>query len=212
MAVWYRAGAAGVPVLRQVLGDPAAAPRILFIHENRGLSPYMLEVIDELAAMGFDVHAPDLLHRLGGTSAFVHAPESVSTRAVSEEVHEADLVEVFDAVPDTPIVLGFCFGAEMGWRLITRRTPQRAALLYGIGPVGVDSIRCPVLAVYAQDDPRVNDTLWETCEALARSSVDYRLSSYPGTRHAFHDHHRPERHHAAAAHAMWQDVRSFLTG
>ncbi len=197
-------------MFRQVLDQTANAPRILLIHENRGLSPYMFEVIDDLAVAGFDVHAPDLLHRLGGTAAFVDDPDSVTTRAVPEEAHEADLIDVYDAMPGPLSVLGFCFGAEMGWRLITHRTPLRAALLYGIGPDRVGSIECPVLAVYAQDDPRVNDTLWATCEELAESDVDYRLCSYPGTRHAFHDHHRPERHHAAAARVMWEDVRSFL--
>jgi len=170
----------------------------------------MREVIDELATEGYEVCAPDLLHRLGGTAAFAHDPTSVSTRQVSEDVHEADLVAVFDGLARTPALLGFCFGAEMGWRLVTRRTPVAAALLYGIGPASVDRIGCPVLAVYAEDDPRVNDTLPDLCRMLAPSDVDYRLASYPDTKHAFHDRDRPERFHPDAAEHAWAAVLDFL--
>jgi len=196
----------GVPVF--TAGNSSGRPPILFIHENRGLSPYMRAVIDELAAEGYEVWAPDLLHRLGGTSAA--AGDSASTRDVSEDVHEADLVAVFDGLAHTPVVLGFCFGAEMGWRLVTRRTPVAAALLYGIGPTSVDRIGCPVLAVYAEDDPRVNDTLPDLCRMLASSDVDYRLASYPGTKHAFHDRDRPERFHPDAAAHVWAAVLESL--
>jgi len=114
-----------------------------------------------------------------------------------------------------PVALfGMCFGAEMGWRVITRREPVLAALWYGIGPEPEDVglIRTPVLAAYAQDDARVNDTLDDLCDALAGSDVDFRLESFPGTVHAFADHTRPDRHRPAPAAVLWDEMLDFLRG
>lgn len=191
------------------------ANTVLFIHENRGLVPYMLEVCDGLAANGFDVLAPDLLSRLGGSAAFAAQPDSVTTRRIDVETHLADLVNAFDWMATRqPVyaVVGFCFGAEMGWTLITRRSPARAALLYGVGPdpTLAPAIHARVWAVYAQDDERVNATFTDLAAALRYSSVQAVTVSYPGTRHAFHDRHRPDRFHPAAAAHVWAALLEFL--
>lgn len=192
-----------------LVAGPEDGPVLLMIHENRGLTPYMLEVVEALAAEGYRVVAPDLLSRLGRTERFAHDPESVTTRQIPEAIHLDDLCAVFDAaLPD--VVFGFCFGAEMAWSLVARRTARAAALFYGIGPDDVSTIATPVFAVYAQDDPRVNDTVPALCAKLIASTVDYRLESFPGTKHAFHDHHRPERYDARAATAAWREALEFL--
>jgi carboxymethylenebutenolidase len=188
---------------------------VLMIHENRGLVPYMLEVARALGEAGHPVVAPDLLSRIGGTESFAHDPTSVSTRQIDQDVHEADLLAVYDWMADRHAdlaVVGFCFGGEMGWRLITHRIPDRAVLYYGIGPSpdAARRIRSRVYAVYAQDDPRVNDTLPPLCEVVRESSAEIVAESYPGTRHAFHDHTRPDRHHPQAAAQVWRRTLDFL--
>lgn len=188
---------------------------IFLIHENRGLVPYMLDVIGDLSDRGHRVVAPDLLTRIGGTQAFAADPTSVSTRQVDEDTHTADLLAAYDwmARQERRIaVVGFCFGGEMGWRVITDRTPEAAVLWYGIGPdpSRVDRIRCPVYAAYAQDDDRVNDTLPPLCTALRDSDTEVTLDSFPGTRHAFGDHTRPERFAPVAAAELWRRTLAFL--
>ncbi len=188
---------------------------IFLIHENRGLVPYMLDEIDRLAERGHRVVAPDLLSRIGGTAAFAGDPSSVSTREIDTETHVADLVAAYDWMAGQEkrlAVIGFCFGAEMGWQLISRRSPELAVLWYGIGPspVLVPTIRSKVYAAYAEFDPRVNDTMPPLCETLARSPLDITLESFPGTRHAFADHTRPERHSPAAAAELWARTLEFL--
>ena len=201
--------------LEAVPGKARGIP-VMMIHENRGLQPYMVDVIGSLAAQGHHVIAPDLLTRVGGTSATA-ADDALTTRAIGSEIHEADLIAAFDwfaARVDAVAVLGFCFGGEMGWRLVTRRVPDRAVLLYGVGPPPnlVSSIRCPVYSAYAEDDDRVNRTLPPLLEALLRGNVDVTAESWPGTRHAFHDHSRPDRHNPRAAEALWDRVLAFLEG
>ncbi len=193
--------------------QPTGMP-LLMIHENRGLQPYMHDVARALAEAGHLVVSPDLLTRAGGTAMAVDDP-TLTTRAVPVETHEEDLVAVYDWMVQRhgPVGLfGFCFGGEMGWRLITRRTPQRAVLFYGIGPEPANAPRigCPVYAVYAEDDPRVNDTLPPLLAALWEAGTDVVLESWPGTRHAFHDHSRPERHRPDAAAAVWERALAFL--
>ena len=212
---WIQLEGAGAALdgIAVVPDQPTRMP-LLMIHENRGLQPYMLDVAGALAEAGHPVVSPDLLSRVGGTSRTSEDP-SLTTRAVPPNVHEADLVAVFDAMVDRHGkvgVFGFCFGGEMGWRLVTKRTPERAVLFYGIGPdpVDVPSIACPVYAVYAEDDPRVNDTLPPLCAALQEAGTDAVLESWPGTKHAFHDHSRPERHHPDAAAAVWEQALAFL--
>jgi len=190
-------------------------PTILLIHENRGLVPYMIDVAEALAQTGYRVVAPDLLSRIGGTDRYADDPASVSARQIATDIHVADLAAVYDwLVAQSPsvTVVGFCFGGEMGWQLITKRSPRGAVLYYGIGPdaEGTALIRTAVYAVYAQDDPRVNDTLPELADPLAGAGIDYILESYPGTKHAFHDHSRQDRYHEEAASVVWHQTLAFL--
>lgn len=211
----WRGAGASINLLT-VAPSPDQDRTILMIHENRGLVPYMVAVAEDLARAGYRVVAPDLLSRIGGTAAFAHDPSSVTTRQVESATHQADLSAVFDTITaeegQAPAVVGFCFGAEMGWSLITERTPRGAVLYYGIGPDprNVARIACPVYAVYAEDDPRVNDTFEPLGRALAAATVPIVAESYPGTKHAFHDRTRPDRFHAAAAGAVWARTLHFL--
>lgn len=195
--------------------QPGSEHQVLLIHENRGMVPYMVMVTEELAAAGYRVVAPDLLSRLGGTDKFADDPTAVSTRQIEAKTHVADLLTVYDQMVEAgsiPAIFGLCFGGEMGWQLITHRRPRGAVLFYGIGPTpeAAAAIDCPVFAVYAEDDPRVNATLDSLTAALAGASGPFILESYPGTRHAFHDRTRPERFNARAAEVAWRHALDFL--
>lgn len=211
---WAGAGAA-IHVLT-VTQSPHPGRTILMIHENRGLVPYMVAVAEDLARAGYRVVAPDLLSRIGGTARFADDPTGVTTRQIESSAHLADLAAVFDTIVEAdgapPVVVGFCFGAEMGWSLITERKPRGAVLYYGIGPdpEQADRIGCPVYAVYAEDDPRVNDTFEPLGRVLATSQIPVVAESYPGTKHAFHDRSRPERFNPAAAEVVWTRTLEFL--
>ena len=188
---------------------------LLFIHENRGLVPYMLDVCDDLARAGYRVVAPDLLTRLGGTAKYSRDPDWVTTREIDDAVQLSDLIEVYDIVDregSIDAVVGLCFGAEMGWALITARHPVRAVLLYGCGPElgDVPQITTEVLAVYASDDDRVNGGFPALGRALLAAEAPVTAISYPHTRHAFHDHNRPDRYSPIAAAHVWGEVLGFL--
>jgi len=207
----------GDAVLDVLIVEPEADgpwSTILLVHENQGMDRYMVDVAEGLADEGYRVVAPDLLSRVGGTAAHADDPTS-TTRQIETATHVSDLVAVYDwiAAEAAPFaVVGFCFGGEVGWQLITKRSPLGAVLFYGIGPdpEATAHIHGAVYAVYAQHDPRVNDTLPELIDPLVKTDVDFILESYPGTNHAFHDHSRPERYHEEAASAVWGRTLTFL--
>lgn len=197
------------------VGDPPW-PGVLFVHENRGLVPYMIDVVDALAEAGCFVFAPDLLSRLGGTARFAAEPDAVTTRDVPMERHVSDLAAADEHVRSSPLtdgvsLFGFCFGGELAWRLLTTHSYDRAVVFYGLDP-GEDAtqIHTPTLAIYAEDDPRINPGVEHLCTRLDRAGCTFIAESFPGTTHAFHHHLRPERYHPGAAAVAWHHALRFL--
>lgn len=188
-------------------------PPILFVHENRGIDGYLIEVVHELADHGYRVIMPDLLTSQGGSRRHLaDGSEPPSPRERPHAQHVEDLVHAA-AGEERIIVIGFCFGGELAW-LATSRLPQAVALVvfYGAGPdtATVAGIDVPFLGIYADDDPRVNGTVPDTWAGLEGRSAPAALHRFDGTVHAFHNHHRPERYHERAAHEAWQLTLDWL--
>lgn len=184
---------------------------ILFVHENRGLTPYMIDVIENLAALGAVVSAPDLMSRIATRD------EETTTRSTPMERHVADIRSALDdlerRVPGRPVaIVGFCFGGEAAMAAaLGRRELACVVSFYGVPPVQVADLPDPVLIVLASDDERVNRSTEAFLRALDAAAKDYVIQSYPGTQHAFHDWSRSDRHAPRAAEAAWRECRAFLT-
>jgi carboxymethylenebutenolidase len=100
-------------------------------------------------------------------------------------------------------VLGFCFGGGMVWSLLAggEMRVAAAAPFYGPLPEGADLSRAKaaVLAVYAENDTRVNDTRPAAVTALEAAKLTHEVVIEPETGHAFFNDTRPDRYNAAAA-------------
>jgi carboxymethylenebutenolidase len=96
----------------------AATGGIAVIHENRGLTPYLREVVDGLASNGYMAVAPDLLTREGGTGNIDDVPPVLSE--IPRERHTADALAAISFLQSqgaTKIgIIGFCFGGAVTWR------------------------------------------------------------------------------------------------
>ena len=174
-------------------------PGILVIHENRGLTPHIKDVVRRVATAGFTAISIDLISRAGGydklTDQAAYNAE-LGKRSVADMVKdEQSVLEFLKTQPSVNGarlgVTGFCFGGGMVWNLLNAGTALQAAVpFYGPtpqDPSGIGSTKTPVLAVYAGDDTRVNagkDTI-ET--QLKKAGVAYQLNVYPGVGHAFHN-------------------------
>lgn len=212
-----RPGKDGREVAVWEVAAPHAGATILLVHENRGIDEYILDVVDAVAGMGYAVVVPDLLTDLGGSRHWLDTTDDPPTpRQRPHEEHLADLAVIARELADAdarPVVgLGLCFGGELGWLLAAwSEGLDGLVVYYGVAPSAdvATSLELPILTVLADDDVRVNSTVAPLWEALD-THPDFSLHRFGGTLHAFHNHRRPERHHAEAAETAWRLTQTWL--
>jgi carboxymethylenebutenolidase len=177
-----------------------AAPAVVVIHENRGLTDWVRSVADRLAAEGYLAIAPDLLsgfderHRTTADFADSDAAreaiyaldaDRVTSDLLAVQAHVADL----PAASGTTAVIGFCWGGGQAFRLATRAPDLAAALVfYGAPPrdeAALAAVSAPVYGFYGEADRRVNATIPETRARMARAGQRYDVVVYEGVGHAF---------------------------
>jgi carboxymethylenebutenolidase len=207
--------------MRGLLARPASGdkfPVVVVVHENRGLNPYIEDVVRRLAVDGFMALGPDALWAVGGYSSLDKYGDAIDEKA-AELFKQLDAVKITeDFVAATEFLLkhsqstgklgavGFCFGGGMVNRLAVRM-PQLAAGVpfYGAAPAVADvpKIKASMLLHFAGEDPRIN-ALWPDYEAaLKANGVKYEAYVYPKTNHGFHNDTTP-RYDAEAAKLAWQ--------
>lgn len=199
------------------LARPSAegkAPIILVCHENRGLTPHIQDVTRRLAKAGYVGLAVDLLSRQGGT-AKVGDPAAVP--GVLGNLPEGQPAQDFHSglryVQNLPFadnlrvgMVGFCYGGGVTWRVATLPIPELRAVVpfYGPPPAAsaVPSIDAAVLAVYAEQDERINRTIPEIEAAMQQNNKVFEKQIYPGVDHAFHND-TGQRYNPEQAKAAW---------
>jgi len=181
-------------------------PAVLVIHENRGLNPYIEDVVRRFAVEGFLSFGPDALTPLGG-----YPGTDERGREMQRELDRVKSTEDFVAAanflmthPDSTGkvgAVGFCFGGEMV-NMLAVQLPNLAAAspFYGGQPPAdqVAQIGAPLLIHYASEDERINAG-WPAYEAaLEAAGKQYTMYMYENTQHGFHNDTTP-RYDAAAA-------------
>ena len=181
-------------------------PAVLVIHENRGLNPYIEDVVRRFAVEGFLSFGPDALTSLGG-----YPGTDERGREMQRELDRVKITEDFVAAanflmthPDSMGkvgAVGFCFGGMMVNTLAVRLPNLAAAApFYGGQPPAdqVAQIVAPLLIHYASEDQRINAG-WPAYEAaLETAGKQYTMYMYENTQHGFHNDTTP-RYDAAAA-------------
>ena len=192
-----------------------AAPGIIVIHENTGLSEFARNTAEQLAKDGFVALAPDLLSRRGGT------PESTDSgraliRSLNPDTITLDLngaqafLKGLKAVKANRIgVIGFCWGGGQSFRYATNNATLGAFVVcYGPGPQAADlaRIRAPGLGAYGERDARINAGLAGLDSAVKAAGIRYEYAIYPRVGHGFFR----SRDDAAVADSAWGVVVRFL--
>ncbi len=205
------------------LARPAAEgtyPIVLVCHENRGLTPHIEDVTRRLAKAGYVGLAVDLLSREGGTRQ-VGDPDSVPglLSGAPPERHVQDfqsglayVKQQAYAQADRVGMVGFCFGGGITW-LVAAGTPELRAAVPFYGPPVPESevpkINAPVLAIYAERDNRINQTVPAIEAAMQQNGKTYQKIIYPGVDHAFHND-TGQRYNAEAAQAAWSETLAWF--
>jgi len=194
-------------------------PGVVVVHENRGLNPYIEDVVRRLAVAGFVAFAPDALWPLGG-----YPGNDDEGRTMQRERDGAEMVEDFVAAveflqnhPDSNGSVGsvgFCFGGGMSMRLAVQVADLDAAVaFYGRHPSAEDtaSIKAPLMLHHAGLDERVNAGWPDFEKALKANDLDYVNYAYPDVNHGFHNDTTPRFDEESAALAWQRTVEHFST-
>lgn len=197
-----------------------ALPIVLVCHENRGLTPHIEDVTRRVAQAGYVGLAVDLLSREGGTAQF-RDPDSIPglLSGAPPERHVQDFQSGLAYVKEQPFadgervgMVGFCFGGGITW-LVAAGTPElRAAVPFYGPPVPaseVPGVNAAVLAIYAEQDSRINQSIPEIEAAMQQGGKTYRKIIYPGVNHAFHND-TGQRYNAEAAQAAWSETLAWF--
>jgi carboxymethylenebutenolidase len=196
---------------------PGKLPGVLVIHENRGLNPYIEDVVRRLGTANFLAFAPDGLTSVGGYPGDDEKGAALF-RQVDENKMFADFVASVAWLQSRPEctgkigVVGFCFGGTMANRLAVQLPDLAAAVaFYGRQPNATDAakIKAPLLLHYASLDTRIMEGWPAFEEALKANQVNYTAYIYEGVNHGFHNDTTP-RYDANAAKLAWQRSLDFL--
>lgn len=193
-------------------------PAVLVVHENRGLNPHIEDVARRAAAEGFLAFAPDALSPLGG-----YPGNDEDGKVMQKKLDRAkifiDMKNAANFLKDHSLsngklgVTGFCFGGAVSNYLATELGSNIKAAVPFYGSAAkldeVKNIKAAVMIHYAEDDPRVNAMREGYDKALKSHNINYKMYTYPGTKHGFHNNSTP-RFNKKAAKLAWDRTISFF--
>jgi len=213
--------------MRGLLARPASGdkfPVVVVVHENRGLNPYIEDVVRRLAVAGFMALGPDAIWPLGGYPSVdkYGAEADEKALAMQKELDGAKIREDFAAGAEFLLkhpqstgklgAVGFCFGGGVVNQLAVRM-PQLAAGVpfYGAAPAVADvpKIKAALLLNFAEQDPNILKAWPDYEAALKANNVKYEAFIYPKTYHGFHNDTTPRYDEAAAKLALQRTIDHF---
>jgi carboxymethylenebutenolidase len=173
-------------------------PVVLVIHEIFGMTDWVEDLADQVAAAGYIAVAPDLLSGMGPnggrSSSFAEGKTMEAVSKLNPDQVTADLNAAADYALKIPsangklYVAGFCWGGGQSFRFATNRGDLSAAFVfYGPPPDkdGIARIKAPIYGFYAGDDARIGATVPGTVEAMKAAGKAYEPVTYDGAGHGF---------------------------
>lgn len=211
----------GAGEMKGLLAWPAKGkkfPAVLVIHENRGLNPYIADVVRRLAVDGFLAFAPDALTPLGG-----YPGNDDDGRAMQAKRDKAKMTEDFIAAAkflDTnPLstgkvgAVGFCYGGGVVYELAVKLPDviDAGVPFYGRQPdlEDVSKIKAPLMIQNASLDKRIMAGAGPFEAALKQNGKTFEAFVYEGANHGFHNDTTP-RYDEASAKKAWERTVAFF--
>lgn len=192
-------------------------PAVLVVHENRGLNPYVQDVVRRLGKAGYLALGPDGLTSQGG-----YPGNDEAGRELQAKVDPAKLMADFfagyehlassDAVNGKVGCVGFCYGGGVCNALAVAYPGLAASVpFYGrqADVADVPAIEAPLQLHYAGLDERINAGWPDYEAALKANGKSYEVFFYDGVNHGFHNDTTP-RYDEAAATLAWERTLGFF--
>jgi carboxymethylenebutenolidase len=173
-------------------------PVVLVIHEIFGMTDWVEDLADQVAAAGYIAVAPDLLSGMGPnggrSSSFAEGKTMEAVSHLDPDQVTADLNAAADYGLKIPAangklyVGGFCWGGGQTFRFATNRGDLSAAFaFYGPPPdkAAMARIKAPVYGFYAGDDARIGATVPGAVADMKAAGKTYEPVTYDGAGHGF---------------------------
>lgn len=192
-------------------------PAVLVVHENRGLNPYIEDVVRRLAKAGYLALGPDGLSSLGGYPGTDDEGRTMQAKLDPKKLFE-DFAASFEYLRDHSQstgkvgATGFCYGGGVCNALAVACPELKAsAPYYGRQPQAEEAaaIKAPLMIHYAENDSRINAGWTAYQDALIKANKQFATYFYPGTQHGFHNDSTP-RYDKAAAELSWKRTLEFF--
>jgi carboxymethylenebutenolidase len=205
---------------KALVARPAAGGKrgcVVVVHENRGLNPYIEDVVRRLAVAGYIAMGPDGLTSLGGYPGDDDKGRDMQATLNSGKLIQ-DFIAAFEHLKKDPDnngktgVVGFCFGGTVANQMAVH-VPDLAAAVpyYGAAPKDeeVAQIKAPLMIHHAELDTRLMEQLPGYEASLKAHHKSYEAFVYAQANHGFHNDTTP-RYDKAAAELSWERTLGFF--
>ena len=192
-------------------------PAVVVVHENRGLNPYIEDVVRRVAKAGFIALGPDGLSPLGGYPGTDEEGREMQ-RSLDRVKLMNDFFAAFEFLRDHGDtngkvgVVGFCYGGGV-CNAMAVAYPDLAASVpfYGRQAAAEDvpKIEAPLMIHYAGLDERINAGWQAYSDALKANQKEFSVHFYPDVNHGFHNDTTP-RYDEEAANLAWERTINFF--
>jgi carboxymethylenebutenolidase len=199
-----------------------SGPGVVVLQEWWGLNAQITEVCDRFAAEGFVALAPDIYRGVE-----THEPDEAAKLMMALNIEQAakdmagavDFLVAHDAVTSPRVgVTGYCMGGGLALWLATIKPDQIAAVApyYGViawpgAQPDYSRLQAPIQGHYAENDDFAGPEAVAALEAeLGALGKRYEFFLYPGTEHAFTNHHRPEVYAEEHSEVAWARTLAFF--
>ena len=169
---------------------------VIVIHENRGQTDHIKDVVRRVATAGFVGLNIDLAARDGGAAKLTDQAAynaALGKRSTTDKLsdHKAAIDFLKTQTSGALGVVGFCFGGGETWNVLIAGLDVKAgAPFYGPQPsnyTDLSKTKAAVSAVYAEMDTRITSSSSQMEDQLKKAGVPYQITVYPGVGHAFHN-------------------------
>lgn len=192
---------------------------VIVFQEWWGLVDHIKDVCDRFAAEGLTALAPDLYFGESTTEP-TRAGELMMALNISETAEITGcaiqhLIEHPKVKGPKVGIVGFCMGGQLASYCATHDDRIGASVnYYGIHPKVQPSYRDltgPMLGFFAEHDEYASpEAVRALTEELTLLEKQHQFETYPGTKHAFFNDHRPEVYDEAAAKDSWSKMLAFF--
>jgi len=173
-------------------------PVVIIIHEIFGLTDWVEDLADQVAAAGYIAVAPDLLSGMGpdgGRTSSIPADKVMeAVSKLNPDQVTADLNAAADYGNKIPasngklFVGGFCWGGGQTFRFATNRGDLSAAFVFYGPPPDKDAmmrIKAPVYGFFAGNDARIGAVIPDAIANMKAAGKTFEPVTYEGAGHGF---------------------------